>query len=417
MSISNLRNGGAGSGPQCWTAPDGTEYTVVIMNDWNALACRRAPGQAWETFDLSTISGNPLGLPVGSGDAHNRLAICRDSSGYIHIVGNTHGEQVMHYIKSNQPDSIAGGFSSAAGLIDLTPSFEGVDPANAVRGTYDTFLPFTNGVIAWLRGQRDQQSVLGRDSVCYVLKPGETNWQPWDGVGDLIKCDNTENNGDPERAYCHAVTVHNDTLWVSGVWQWDAVESGEPEVDEGQDTRREPFMIKSDDFSTAIMNNNIPTFTSVSGQTVIMPILEPESKAVTDCTIPNTLDPSLLGGNLGFDSNDNIHFTESGYVNGRHHWWDGSAWQQEDDSELFVPFIGLVQAKGQLHHYKTSGGKLKITNLETNDFFYLGYDVPGNFSPLPDPIALSNGVLKFSIPDGDAPQTYSFGTGTRLKIP
>ncbi|GGH78085.1 BNR repeat-containing protein [Phaeocystidibacter marisrubri] len=73
---------------------------IDINNDWK-IAKKSAVGGNWRTFNLSKISGAPLGkLP--NQDAHYSGGMSIDKDGFIHVVANTYRNQ-LRYIKSDFP--------------------------------------------------------------------------------------------------------------------------------------------------------------------------------------------------------------------------------------------------------------------------------------------------------------------------
>jgi hypothetical protein len=71
-----------------------------IIGRWNLTT------GVWSSFDLSTITGNPLASPAEV-DGHNNLAMAVDANGYIHVSGNHHDAAgVIHYIRSTNPNDI-----------------------------------------------------------------------------------------------------------------------------------------------------------------------------------------------------------------------------------------------------------------------------------------------------------------------
>jgi hypothetical protein len=103
--VQYLRNARAYIQDNLWT--DGNEQFAVWVDErGNAFAGkRRLPAGDWTAVDLSTIPGDPLGLPTQP-DEHNVYAIAVDASGYIHIAGNMHNGP-LRYVRSRRPRDIS----------------------------------------------------------------------------------------------------------------------------------------------------------------------------------------------------------------------------------------------------------------------------------------------------------------------
>lgn len=87
------------------TLPSGVQYAVW----WDArkmpLIGKRAVGSdIWTTYDLSSVTGNPLGAPVLS-DGHNNISVGVDSAGYVHVSGNHHNVP-LRYVRTTSPGDI-----------------------------------------------------------------------------------------------------------------------------------------------------------------------------------------------------------------------------------------------------------------------------------------------------------------------
>lgn len=87
------------------TLPDGS-LIVVWWNAGRRPMIGKLTAGVWATFDLSTVTGNPLAAPLVN-DGHNSLVVSRDSNGYLHVIGNMH-DMGLRYVRSTAPDSITG---------------------------------------------------------------------------------------------------------------------------------------------------------------------------------------------------------------------------------------------------------------------------------------------------------------------
>lgn len=102
-----------------------TQYAVYWSFDSKPIIAKRnIYRDDWETFDLSTVVGNPL--DVLSYDGHNTLTVAVDSTGFIHVSGNHHSSP-LHYIRSVNPADItvweAPGMSGSSETMVTYPKF------------------------------------------------------------------------------------------------------------------------------------------------------------------------------------------------------------------------------------------------------------------------------------------------------
>jgi len=84
-----------------WVAPDGAP--IVGRRDGHDSRRQHGAG-GWETFDLSTVPGNPLGTPTVA-DPHRVYAIAVDALGHVHVAGNMHSSR-LRYVRSIRPHDI-----------------------------------------------------------------------------------------------------------------------------------------------------------------------------------------------------------------------------------------------------------------------------------------------------------------------
>ena len=85
---------------------NGNQYVIVVNEEKNPIILKRKyPNGEWDSFDLSTISGNPLNSPTEN-DQHNTYSLGIDRNGYIHIAGNMHANK-LKYVISTKPENIS----------------------------------------------------------------------------------------------------------------------------------------------------------------------------------------------------------------------------------------------------------------------------------------------------------------------
>jgi hypothetical protein len=167
-----------------WVGPDGTPFTGV----------RRQCSTAWQQTDLASLAGNPLGAPTGN-DLHDVYAVAVDSLGYVHIVGNMHG-QPLRYIRSQYPGEIT---SWQAGQIP--------GPTDSV--TYPQFTLLPNGTLLfWYR-----EGVAGRGRILLdALDPGMVSWR---SVGTIL-----DDGPAGESPYLHHIAVDPRSGTIHLMFEW-----------------------------------------------------------------------------------------------------------------------------------------------------------------------------------------------------
>ena len=396
----NIRNGdNPTTAPQIWsvTDPNGEESSfIVVVNrfdspkPWNGVVWQiNHSARTRLAYDLDTIAGNPLRMPVKSADAHHRLTDMVDSLGYIWLTGNRHDKgnepwQGERVVRSVSPWTIADGF------IDATPYVNWSTSGLHLR-SYDRFLDLGNGKRGWITAQHIQTAVIGRGMVFYVLEAGETMWQPFDGVGTLLTCDTIANNGDPERAYIFAHYVAPDnTLYLVCCWQY---------VWNDATTRREPFVIKSTDHVN---------FTTLSGTPLPVPMTRANTVGIPDLYVTNPIaNVTLMGMPTVVDGVFHVVLSGGGSI--RHHWFNG-VWNFGSASAQrnFFTF------RGELWYYAQSFNKVRFRrNTNTGIQYTVSGTVPsGTYRPYPDPVRQKRGIVALPTIEGDIPSVAFLGAGS-----
>lgn len=105
-----------------WTA-DGFQYAIWVTPDGAPVVGRRSVDDppmhhdagGWDTFDLSTVPGNPLAAPTVA-DPHRVYAVAVDAAGHVHVAGNMHSSR-LRYLRSTRPHDITAW--QDAGMVDV----------------------------------------------------------------------------------------------------------------------------------------------------------------------------------------------------------------------------------------------------------------------------------------------------------
>lgn len=142
-----------------WTDGD-VQYAVWVDPDGAPIIGRRAVGgKRWQTFDLSTIPGDPFGPPTID-DPHEIFAVAVDANGHVHVAGNMHASR-LRYARSAWPGSINRW---------ETPTMVGTEEGTV---TYPVFASLPDGELLFF--YRDGTSTAG-DLVLNALTPGASDW-------------------------------------------------------------------------------------------------------------------------------------------------------------------------------------------------------------------------------------------------
>lgn len=403
MAYGNGRNGQSNSHPQLWRTPTHV-FAIMVTRAWAPVACKLtlATGQ-WETFDLSALPGNPLRAPVDATDAHRGMAMAVDSFGHVLVCGNLHTDPV-NIVRTTSPGDITSWVPASP---DISSS------GDPLECTYPAFSTFSDGEL-WLQlAQQDVgQSSDGRDSVIYRLPSGSTGWEPVVGTGDLMVASGSEDPGPGtgapnRRAYLLPGFVDADDVYHGwGVWRLRS----QPV------SQRDLFYVRTLDRGT--------TWENVAGAPVTVPLTHPTT--LQEAQVTGAVDP-LNNGNLALDANGGVHGTFRGFFTDSHFWWDGTAWNVEDLSELGfadVPAVSFV--RGNLWFTGVRGGRLVSIHASTGAEAMHGeasppaLPAPGVAFPdgatyLPAPQHEVTGITTFFLPQGDEPRIYSLGEGSRRR--
>ena len=290
---------GLGSGEYGWngtahiqdnvTTADGVQYVVWV--DYDAvprISKRTLPSGIWETFDLSSISGDPLGAMVN--DSHNALTVAVDSDGYIHIVGNQHSNS-LQYIRSDSPNDITAW---------TTPGMVGSDE-NSV--TYPQWLYLPDDTLLFF--YRDGVASLGDT----FLNRYDPVTETWARVGKIIDGKSNSENPYPWHLTVSATgRIHMFFCWRDGDADYN------------------------EDLCYAYSDDGGDTWRKSDGTAYTLPITHATAEIVVNNTAPGTGMLNQCGADV--DSLGRPHAATflndgSGDTQMHHVWFDGDTWHND----------------------------------------------------------------------------------------
>lgn len=391
----NHRNGGVwGTGPTLWSTAT-HRYAVIINLDWSVTAWRQTISTgAWESFDLSTVTDNPLSLPFDSGaqaDTHYRMAICRDNSGIVHVTGNMHNDGLRYVVCTDEDD-----WTNSDSWEDGTSRLPDLTETGEDYYSYGTFRPAPDGTVVWMFHQQDSETVNGRDTLMFQMGPAASSWTSFVSGSDgelLIVPEDEDEETTPGRVYTSGFKFDPDgTFHLFGLWQMETFDST---------TRSDLFYIR---------RTSAGVWETISGDPVTMPLEYATAVAADDCILPDQLPYVNQNWNIGLDSDGYPHINvQSSAPNRRHHWWDGSAWQYENTSS-FGHFVSIHSDLWT--ERSTTTGRIKLYG-PNSEVVVMSGDVSNNFDPQPDPVSDLAGFYSVLAPYGDTPRVFTYGNGAR----
>lgn len=198
LSVSNTNH-------SLWTEGD-TQYVIWLTSDKRAQVSKRTlPDGAWSTFDLSTITGNPLWVQGGH-DSHDHYVVGVDPDGYIHVAGNMHNDP-LRAAKSANPGDITSWVSET--------SMIGTEETSV---TYPRFIRSANGGPLFFT-YREGGSGSG-DQYLNMIEAGGS----WQRVGKII-----DGVTDSVNAYPGVHVGTDGRLHIA--WCWRATSSADTNYD------------------------------------------------------------------------------------------------------------------------------------------------------------------------------------------
>lgn len=287
-------NASASAQQYVWTEADGIRYAVWYDDSRNPIIGKQAAGQqAWETFDLSTVSGNPLGAPAQL-DIHMKVVLVVDGDGVVHVAGNFHNQSWRSVRTTTAGDITAW-----------------TDQSSAIGGSsssgYAQFVRLLNGdVLAfWREGTSGD---------------GDIYFNRWDGSTWGTKVELLDGTTSSENPYLHRIAVdRGGRIHLFCVWRSTS----------GADTNSDFSYLRSDD--------NGETWRQTDGTQYTLPV----THAAVEVAVSTAATGSglLNAGGCDADASGNPHASimlHDGSDNTQlnHVWHDGTDWNIEAITDL-----------------------------------------------------------------------------------
>jgi hypothetical protein len=372
------------------------QYGVHITTTAGCVAYRRdlSTGLVDATFDLSTISSNPLSLPlIDPTDGHFIVSIGVDADDVLHVSGNDHDDGTDHRYVSCP----AAGFTTAANWTHHPGDFDSLGTGNPPGYTYNLFDRTSDGTLLWFLSQsEDRTNSVGRDWLGF--KRVDSEWVPLVSDGHFAVT-----TADPDRVYmtgieCHPRLGQTDRVYVTGIWRMD---------DTDGDSQIEPWILYSDDLST---------WRNIDGTSHTMPLTYADRTGATISTDP---DYTQVRMGIAVDSEQRPYVVlKNGLSTDPEAYdifvWLGSTWFGVPVSPL-IGQIRPVAINGNLYLRHAQTGRVALKHQATGNLFRIGGPMqPGGIQPNHDPIRLRrHGIYSTCIGDGDTPVVYEYGNGVR----
>lgn len=258
---------------------------------------RTLPSEVWTTFDLSTVAGNPLVLPVDT-DSHNTVSMIVDAQGFIHVAANMHGD-TLRYVKSTNANDITAWTAP------------GMTGSNETQMTYPRFVLHPDGTLFFM--YRDGAS--GNGDIYLNRKNVGGSWTQLGKLAD----GKTANENPYESRFIIDAT---GTLAVAMTWRPNGGDFN---------TNNDVHFIKSTDKGA--------TWKNVSGTAVTIPLVHADTVAlVLDTAATNSGIINQFGLDLDTSGRPHIALTLADGAtpdrNIHHLYWDGAAWVNQQVTDL-----------------------------------------------------------------------------------
>lgn len=404
-------------------------YGTHITHDRGGLAFRyRISTGVMQTFDLSTIAGNPLELPLCPAadpacpnDDHYFLATAvgpnaAGTADHVNIVGNHHDNQgapsgTFHYVRCTNVSDFTNAASWVAGA-EPGANLDGEPAASGTAGgtyTYHWFERLSDGRLLWFMSQSEtRSSSQGRDWIAFVRESGA--WNPLDGIGNFA----TTENGPPteaDRVYVTGIKVEPngggagvDKIHVMGIWRTN---------DTDPTSQQAPFYLYA-------LSTDLTTWKAADGTVVSLPITWATRSAAEITGAPATC-ASYRGGvyvdtngrpSGVFEDQDTNNFVELA--------WNGSTWTSTSLTSLALLGEPIkVRVNGDEWYRTNSTRRVAFKRADGSQTVRVGPEVVTsgrNFSASWCPVTLrEDGYLIMNVGEGNTPKMVTFGNGARVR--
>ncbi len=292
-------NGNAFSPNVC--TENGVQYAVWVNTAKKPVIGKRTlsngstPDGPWTTFDLSTVSGNPLGSPIGD-NFHYGPRVFVDGTGRIIVTANFHGVDAFKGVRSTNPGDIS--------------AWTTMSVPDAFNASYPTVVRLSTGQTIMF--MRDGSSGDADEYLYQQTDPTANTWVR----GPLIFDGRTSD----ESPYLNNIAVDEarDRIHVSFTWRG----SGLPDT--------------TNDICYAYTDDAGVTWHKSDGTAYTLPITHASAEKIVDTADSGSGLLNQSGGEV--DSRGRPHFAyllnDASGTQIFHYYLDGTTWHSEQVTNL-----------------------------------------------------------------------------------
>jgi hypothetical protein len=392
MTANRYSSAVGGRGPTLMSAGNNQfgVYVDASNNMWAVMFDRTTRAISSGPYNLASIAGNPLSLPLDTGDDHEGPSIGVDSGGRAWVAGNMYnvGPRLVRATSAGQVTSWESMSSSLP------------NPAGSYHGYYN-FNRFSDGAMLLLLRIRYNSPSFDDPGGerCLYLAPGADTFTDRGYV--MLGASATEDAFYRNQAYVDS----SDTIHLFGAW--DQSYTGGAVVD---------------GFSYLYSTDRGVTWRNKAGTALTCPFNRTDASGVA-CRTGISYDSDTLNqysaAGTTLDANGypcGVYSKQGG--NQRIVRWNGSAWTIDTTAGSY--YIGgqnlnLVNFRGDLWSLQRTGTFVELRRHDgsVHEVARLGGDVPGGWYAWADPVALlAYDTVETLIPDPN-PTVYTFGNQHR----